>query len=255
MNYKKEIKLLCDKFSIKCSLYKYKGDENSYHFLYKTTNIINDKIYIGIKSTNKDPDKCSYLASGMYKNRKIQANPFGRSLIKKAVEKYGSCNFNRVDLLFFDNRRDAAKAERIIVDKEFIHRLDTYNLNLGGQIPPRKVGIENGNFNNKWTIEQKNKASLYFKENRNSKGSLNANSKITYLYDTWNKQWRLFDSLIDICNEFHWKYNTAETFLRKKKVTAKRYILTREKINNKEINQLIDGSRFKKQIYDNSKKY
>jgi group I intron endonuclease len=87
------------------------------YFIYKTTNLINGKIYIGYHASS-NINKDSYLGSGY--------------LLKKAVEKYGKQNFKREILYVFDSQEDATKKEREIVNEEFIERDDVYNLCLGG---------------------------------------------------------------------------------------------------------------------------
>jgi RNase P/RNase MRP subunit p29 len=87
-----------------------------FRFLYKTTNLINKKIYIGIHSTEDIED--GYLGSGVY--------------IRRALKKYGKENFKREILQFFDTEEDMRLAELEIVNEEFLQRKDIYNLTLGG---------------------------------------------------------------------------------------------------------------------------
>ena len=87
-----------------------------YHYLYKITNLINGKIYIGIHSTNNLND--DYFGSG-------------RTLIK-AMKKYGKENFKKEILEWFDWRCEALNREAQIVNEEFVKRADTYNLKTGG---------------------------------------------------------------------------------------------------------------------------
>ena len=87
-----------------------------YHIIYKTTNIINNKIYIGYHGTNEIED--GYLGSGYD--------------LKQAFKKYGKSNFQREVLFIFDNPIEAYKKEREIVDEAFVARKDTYNLTVGG---------------------------------------------------------------------------------------------------------------------------
>lgn len=86
------------------------------HILYKTTNLVNNKIYIGIHSTNNLDD--GYFGSG--------------KLIIRAINKYGKENFIREILQEFDTREAALAEEAKIVDGEFIRRHDNYNCNTGG---------------------------------------------------------------------------------------------------------------------------
>ena len=92
-----------------------------YHIIYKTTNLINNKIYIGLHSTDNLED--GYLGSGL--------------ALKDAVKKYGRDKFLREVLFVFNSRSEARKMEAQIVDDEFISRKDTYNLTVGG------MGVEN----------------------------------------------------------------------------------------------------------------
>lgn len=87
-----------------------------YHYLYKITNLINNKIYIGIHSTDKVSD--GYFGSG--------------KTLKAAIRKYGKTYFTKEILEWFDWHCEALLAESLIVNKEFIERSDTYNLICGG---------------------------------------------------------------------------------------------------------------------------
>ena len=86
------------------------------HIVYKTTNLVNNKIYVGIHSTNDLND--GYLGSG--------------SKFLEAVKKYGKINFKREILFVCTDREEAAKKESEIVTSDFILREDTYNKILGG---------------------------------------------------------------------------------------------------------------------------
>lgn len=88
------------------------------HFLiYKITNNINGKIYIGAHKTNDIND--SYMGSGKH--------------IKAAVKKYGRDSFTKEILHIFDNPHDMYLKETEIVNSEFIQRYDTYNCKVGGR--------------------------------------------------------------------------------------------------------------------------
>ncbi len=91
---------------------------NKKHYLvYKTTCLVNGKIYIGQHQTY-DPDD-EYLGSG-------------RDL-KEDIRKFGSENFKREILFDFDNFTDMDNKEKELVTEEFVNREDTYNVRLGGQ--------------------------------------------------------------------------------------------------------------------------
>ena len=88
-----------------------------YYTLYKITNKINHRIYVGTHVTdNLDDD---YLGSG--------------KLIIRAIKKYGKENFKKEYLHIFDNPEHMFEAESLIVNEEFISNADTYNLVEGGK--------------------------------------------------------------------------------------------------------------------------
>lgn len=89
---------------------------NHIYTVYKITNTINNKIYIGVHKT-LDPND-SYLGSG--------------TAIKASIKKYGKCKFIKEILFEYDNPQDAYLKEHSIVNKKFINRKDTYNLTGGG---------------------------------------------------------------------------------------------------------------------------
>lgn len=86
------------------------------HFVYKTTNKKDGKIYVGVHFGNADDEK--YLGSGR--------------LLKLAILKHGRDMFSREILSKFDTRLEALDYERSIVNEEFILRPDTYNMKEGG---------------------------------------------------------------------------------------------------------------------------
>lgn len=93
--------------------------EKKYYYLYKITNKLNGKIYIGIHGTNNLDD--NYMGSG---------GPLG-----KAKKKYGLENFKLEILEFFKTYKEMCLAEAAIVTKDFIKRKDNYNAIPGGQLP------------------------------------------------------------------------------------------------------------------------
>lgn len=88
------------------------------YIVYKTTNTVNGKFYIGVHN-GKDPN---YLGSGKYLN--------------DAIAHYGRNSFERITLYEVDTLEEALAIEAEIVNKDFLLREDTYNLTLGGGVPP-----------------------------------------------------------------------------------------------------------------------
>lgn len=84
-------------------------------FLYKTTNKLNNKFYIGVHDGDETDD---YLGSGKY--------------LKSAIKKYGADNFSREILAYFATKEAAYLAEKDMVTPELIKSGTVYNLNTGG---------------------------------------------------------------------------------------------------------------------------
>lgn len=87
-----------------------------FFIIYKITNNINGKIYVGMHSTQDIND--TYMGSG--------------TNIKAAIKKYGIENFKREILQHCSSYEEMMSAEQLIVNEEFIKRKDTYNLIIGG---------------------------------------------------------------------------------------------------------------------------
>ena len=87
------------------------------HFLiYKITNTLNNKIYIGSHKTKKLDD--GYMGSG--------------SLIRKSIKKYGIENFKKEILIECNSVEEMMEKEKSMVNSEFLSRSDVYNLLPGG---------------------------------------------------------------------------------------------------------------------------
>lgn len=103
------------------------------YIVYKTTNLINSYIYVGVHKT-KDPDIFDgYLGNGVYIN-KPATYKYSKTNFQIAVNTYGIKNFKREVIATFDTEAEALLLESIIVNEEFLARTDVYNMILGGSI-------------------------------------------------------------------------------------------------------------------------
>jgi hypothetical protein len=87
------------------------------YFIYKTTNLINNKTYIGIHQTENIDD--SYIGSGLH--------------FLRAVKKYGKQNFKREILEFCSSYDELLSKERVYVNEDWVKDKSNYNLKTGGQ--------------------------------------------------------------------------------------------------------------------------
>lgn len=87
-----------------------------YYTVYKTTNKLNGKIYIGVHKTRNLDD--GYLGSG--------------SDLIQDIHELGPENFEKEILAFVNTERDMFSLESWLVDDDFIKRADTYNKVKGG---------------------------------------------------------------------------------------------------------------------------
>lgn len=87
-----------------------------FYFVYKTTNNIDGKYYIGCHQTNDLDD--GYLGSGKF--------------LKRAIKKYGTNAFIKEILFFFENKEDMFAKEKELVNEDLVLSENTYNLKVGG---------------------------------------------------------------------------------------------------------------------------
>ena len=102
------------------------------YIVYKTTNQINGKIYVGVHRTNPDIFD-GYIGCGVTK-KDLKKKQKG---FPAAVHKYGYENFIRETLFVYpdsdEGMRAAYQKEAEIVDEAFVKSKNTYNLTTGGR--------------------------------------------------------------------------------------------------------------------------
>src|ERR1039458_6599499 len=87
------------------------------HILYRTTNILNNRFYVGMHSTKNLDD--GYLGSG--------------KRIKRELRKYGRENFKKEILEVLPSRRALEEREAQIVNRELLTNPLCLNLKNGGE--------------------------------------------------------------------------------------------------------------------------
>lgn len=88
-----------------------------YNLLYKITNLVNGKVYVGVHCTDNLED--GYMGSG--------------PAIKAAIRKHGIENFKKEVLVYCLDADMAYAFERMVVNIDFVNRRDTYNMKAGGE--------------------------------------------------------------------------------------------------------------------------
>lgn len=90
------------------------------YIVYKTTNLVNGKFYIG---KHKQKFHFPILFDGYFGSGILLIN---------AIKKYGKKNFIRETLHVFYTPEEAFAKEKEIVNEKFVNSKDTYNLMIGG---------------------------------------------------------------------------------------------------------------------------
>jgi hypothetical protein len=91
-------------------------DNRKYHFIYKTINLLNNKFYIGLHSTNNLDD--GYMGSG--------------DRIRSSIRHYGKKNHKLEILEFLDSRESLMLREKEIVNFELLKDPLCLNIMQGG---------------------------------------------------------------------------------------------------------------------------
>lgn len=95
-----------------------------YYTIYKTTNLVNGKYYIGKHQTENIND--TYYGSG--------------KAIKTAIKVYGKHNFKKEILFIFENEVEMNNKEKEIISDDIVKSTLTYNLGIGGEGGPQFSG-------------------------------------------------------------------------------------------------------------------
>ena len=123
--------------------------------VYKTTCLVNNKIYIGVHETNDPTVFDGYIGNSINIYNRKWALEHPKFPFHYAVIKYGIHNFKREILFQFETKKEAYEKEAEIVTEEFIQSNDNYNIAVGGDAPKAKCYKVyqfdyNGNFVNEY---------------------------------------------------------------------------------------------------------
>jgi len=106
-------------------------NESDYiHYVYKITNLTNNKYYIGVHSLLKD-----------YNNTPLNDGYWGSgTLIEKTIRQEGRNNFKKEILKTFSTRDEAMEEEKRLVTIDVVNSPDSYNQTLGGKNNMKQMG-------------------------------------------------------------------------------------------------------------------
>jgi hypothetical protein len=129
-----------------------------YHFVYKVTNLLNEKYYIGVHSTDNIDD--GYMGSG--------------TAIKNAISKYGIENFKREILEFVKSAEEKWLAEIRYVSLDVVQDECSYNMAPGGK---------------NWIAAMKRANDPNFKHHQSKAGKAGAKAYLESLSEEQKKKW------------------------------------------------------------------
>lgn len=194
-----------------------------YYYIYKTTNLINGKYYIGAHQSKSLEDE--YLGSG--------------TALRKAIRKYGRENFKREILFTCNSKKEMFEKEAEVVDANFIKKKDTYNLREGGQ-----GGIET-KYRKKGVQTQKLKSIGIFSKNAIAKrNAINKQNKSGIYNITKEKRLQIQKASVITCKNLQVGIFSKES--RSKAAKANKALFT----GGKFLNNGITSKRAKKEEID-----
>jgi group I intron endonuclease len=132
-----------------------------HHFVYETTNLINNKKYIGKHSTTNIDD--GYLGSG--------------KILLQAISKYGRKNFKRKILFKAKNESQAYAYEEKLITVGIVNNTMYYNLIIGGE--GCNSGENHPMYGKEHTKETKKKMSIIRKGKKGKKHTKETKKKMS----------------------------------------------------------------------------
>ena len=107
--------------------------KNWKYIVYKTINLVNNKIYIGLHKT-KDPEIFDgYIGNGVY-NTQPYTYEHAKTAFQYAVKKYGPKNFRRYTIAVFDTVEEAFQAYKTEKEKYIKEVADKWKNLISDQV-------------------------------------------------------------------------------------------------------------------------
>lgn len=178
--------------------------EKTYNYVYVTTNMVNNKQYVGDHSTNNLND--GYLGSGLY--------------LRNSIKKYGKEKFKKEILEFFGTKQEAFDSQIIWINKFTTLTPNGYNISPNGGYGNKKCYLSD---------ETKNKISK-----NNSKFWLG--KKMSDESKEKNRKKHLNKITSD---ETKSKISNSLLGISKSKESIKKSRISRRKVSNDEIDHII----------------
>lgn len=118
-------------------------DETKYGYVYRITNLINSKTYVGQHKVIKNENWLSYMGSGR--------------LVRYAIHKYGVENFSKELLSYANSKEELDILEKSFIEKELVKGHSEYNIN--GSDAKLAIRLDELDLNNedllKWYFDEK----------------------------------------------------------------------------------------------------
>lgn len=146
------------------------------YMVYVTTNLINNKKYIGVHKFRSIND--GYIGSGY--------------ALKDAIKKYGKRNFKREILFIFDTETEAYNKEHELITDDMIKGRDYYNVSGGGKTPCRLKE------------ESKYKIKIATVKRTNKKSRISIKIKATNIVTLETKE---YNSILACCKDLKLQYS------------------------------------------------
>ncbi len=172
-----------------------------YYIIYKITNLVNEKYYIGRHATTDIND--SYMGSGIG--------------IKNAIRKYGIDKFTKEIIAYASSAEELWQLEQKIVNESVVKDPMSYNMSYGGK--HYLNGLKAYDYN-KFIEHQRNAGQAYAKtfkghsaewhQKGGSASSISRSKNYTYKITTNTNEEYIVNGLEfkELCNEKGWNYNT-----------------------------------------------